>query len=131
MKTALEVITSIRAALAVVTDGSRVALTREEFETLAAAIEKPRTPRPSPKVNAAQLPLPVFDTGPLPGNLDADQLRALLVTPKTAKSLARVVRKSPATVKRALKLMPDVQLIGTRARARQPGHRPNVYGLVH
>ncbi len=135
MKNALEVISNVRSALARVTDGSAVTLTREEFETIASACEKRAQPRPSPAKTDAQLtlpamPSPVFDTGPaLPGNLDAAQLRALLVKPKTAKQIARVVHKSPATVKRALRMLPDVALIGTKARARQPGHRPNVYAL--
>lgn len=131
MKNALEVISNVRSALARVTDGSAVTLTREEFETLARAIEQRAAPRPSPKANPAQLtlPAPAFDTGPLPGNLDPAKLRELLTKPKTAKQVARVVGKSAATVKRAFRMMPDVELIGQKTRARQPGHRPNVYAL--
>lgn len=143
---AREVIASIRNALARVsiTSGA-VMLTRDEFEAVAAAVERTRpapTPRTAPAHTQGSLdlspaptplpvpPAPVFATGPLPGGLDADQIRALLVKkPRTAKALAREVRRSIGTVKRALAAMPDVAIVDHMKRAHRAGTRPNVYAL--
>lgn len=116
---AMAVIGDVRAALARV-GGGRVMLSLHEFEVLATAITRAHASR----VKVAE------STSKLPAGLTEEMLLAQLDRPRDAVAIARRLHLSHGTVRKAMKMLPQVTTKPGTKRRKKHGRIPDVYVLV-